>query len=188
MKNKTPNYKFDKNSFSHYEYEVGRYVPAFLDSEEDFVPYSEDTTKLIWNVIDYDINTKRIRVMNIFECNWVFLKDGLLYAKKHYSDDFVKFASHVRQWLQNEYWSKCEYEVIVSGWPGVGFSEEDVEKLNKEIETQKEAGYKHPSVHGYDDTSYKIDVYTQVMMNWDKFINYIWNNKNLITKKKLGLD
>ena len=32
---------------------------------------------------------------------------------------------------------------------------------------------------------YKIDVYTQVMMNWDKFIEYVWNNKRLITHKKI---
>jgi hypothetical protein len=25
------------------------------------------------------------------------------------------------------------------------------------------------------------------MMNWDRFIEYVWNNKHLITPKKLGL-
>jgi hypothetical protein len=25
------------------------------------------------------------------------------------------------------------------------------------------------------------------MMNWDRFIDYVWNNKHLITEKKLGL-
>jgi hypothetical protein len=25
------------------------------------------------------------------------------------------------------------------------------------------------------------------MMNWDRFIDYVWNNKHLITPKKLGL-
>ena len=33
-----------------------------------------------------------------------------------------------------------------------------------------------------------MDVYTQVMMNWDRFIEYVWANKRLITKKKLGIE
>lgn len=148
----------NKREFSYYTYEVGRYLPSFYEDKKTFVPYVSETKKLVWNVIDYDFNAQKVRPINLFEYNWVFLKDGLLYAKTHYSNNFIKFADHVRSWLQHEYWSRSEYEVIVSGWIG------------------------------NDDNPYKLDIYTQVMLNWDRFIDYVWNNKHLITKKKLGLD
>ena len=48
------------------------------------------------------------------------------------------------------YWAKCEWEVIVSDWPTSG-----------KVEA-------------------KIDVYNQVMLNWDKFADYTWKNRKLI--------
>jgi len=130
--------------FAYYEYEVGR---------ENYKP---ETKKLVWNVFHYSHKTHKIEPINLFDYNWVFLRDGLLYAKKHYKDDFNKFAEHIRLSLQHEYWSRCEYETIITGI--------------------------------FDDSGgYKMDVYTQVMLNWDRFIDYVWNNKKLITKKRLGL-
>jgi len=128
--------------FSYYTYDVGK---------EGYKPI---TNKLVWNVISTYNN--EIIPINLFEYNWIFLKE-LLYAKKHYSKDYEKFCDHVRGWLQHEYWSRCEYEVIVINWTG------------RECE-------------------YLLDIYTQVMLNWDRFIDYVWNNKHLITKKKLGLE
>lgn len=26
----------------------------------------------------------------------------------------------------------------------------------------------------------KIDIYDQIMMNWDKFVNYVWSNKEAV--------
>jgi len=161
--------------FCYYTYEVGRYT------EKNYKP---ETKKLVWNVIDYDFNSQKIEIANLFECNYTFLKEGLLYAKKHYANDFIKFAEHVREWLQHEYWSRSEYEIIVSGWPGVGISEKDLEEMNAEMKNKKHF-INH--IYFFDDTAEKIDIYTQIMLNWDRFIEYVWNNKRLITKKKLGL-
>jgi hypothetical protein len=52
--------------------------------------------------------------------------------------------------LQYCFWSRCEYEVIVSPWP-----------LR-------------------DKPKEKIDVYKQVMTNIDAFIDYIWSKKETI--------
>lgn len=30
----------------------------------------------------------------------------------------------------------------------------------------------------------KVDVYDQVMLNWDHFIDYLWNNRSLLSKKE----
>lgn len=45
-----------------------------------------------------------------------------------------------------QFWSRCEYEFILLSWPT----------------GPKEAGY-------------KMDVFEQLKMNWDRFIDYIWD-------------
>ncbi len=59
-----------------------------------------------------------------------------------------EFADLVKQSLMYYFWSKCEWEILIKPWCG---SCNDIEK--------------------------KIDVYWQVMNNWDRFIEYVWNNK-----------
>ena len=44
------------------------------------------------------------------------------------------------------FWSKCEYEIILSPWTGRA-----------------------------DDI--KIDIYDQIMMNFDRFVGYVWSFK-----------
>lgn len=46
------------------------------------------------------------------------------------------------------FWSKCEWEVLISPWVG-----------------------------GNDDEEIKVDVAWQIMNNWDVFVDYTWNNR-----------
>ena len=103
--------------------------------------------ELVWNVFVGDFNGKRIERYNIFR-HGSFYADVKKYAKK-YKDDREKFEEEIKRSLMYYYWSKCEWEIILSGWPNKeGFHEE------------------------------KIDVYDQVMMNWEVFINYLWENRS----------
>lgn len=166
-----------KQSWTDITYRKGRY-------DDEFNPYKEDKTKLVWNVFN-ECNGE-ICPLNIFEYNYRFLED-LLIAKRKYKDNFKEFAEHVRKSLQYYYWSRSEYETIITSWPPYIESEE-LDRLNREKEIRLEkygTFYREAAVL---NVSHKIDIYTQVMMNWDRFIDYIWNNKHLLTKKKLGLD
>ena len=73
---------------------------------------------------------------------------------KNYKDDREGFLKEVRSWLMYFFWSKCEWEVIIQHWP------------NSE---------------GFHDK--KIDVYDQVTMNWNKFADYLWENRKELRKK-----
>lgn len=172
-----------KQDWSDITYHKGRYIKDYLDTD-DFKPYKEDKSKLVWNVFNEE--NGEIVPINIFEYNWVFLKDGLLEAKKKYKNNFEAFADHIRRWLSHEYWSRSEYETIITSWPPYIESDE-LDRLNKEkeIRLEKYGNFYREAV--VLNVSHKIDIYTQIMMNWDRFIDYIWNNKHLITKKKLGL-
>ena len=61
---------------------------------------------------------------------------------------FDKFKEEVKKSLMYFFWSKCEWEIFLEDWP-------PHESFKKK----------------------KIDVYQQVMMNFDLFMAYLWNNK-----------
>lgn len=62
-----------------------------------------------------------------------------------YSDK-DEFTKYLQTTLMYYFWCKSEYEIIISPWCR---SKGDMEK--------------------------KIDIYMQVMANWDKFVDYVWN-------------
>ena len=174
-------------SWSDFIFNKGRYLPSLGKSDNDkktFKPYQEDKTKLVWNV--FNEHNGDILPINIFEYHAGFLKDGLLVAKKKYKDNFEDFANHVRSWLQYYFWSKCEYETVITSWPPY-INDQELERINREKAEHIEKYGKFIRESTNLTVGYKIDIYTQVMMNWDRFIEYLWNNKHLITSKKLGL-
>ncbi len=99
--------------------------------------------KLEWNVVYHNVNGEEIEVHNIFDHGGV-MKDIEKAVKK--CDTREAFAEEMRRTLMYYYWSKAEWEVIVSPWCG-----------------------------GRNTKDIKIDVYWQVKMNWERFIDYLWN-------------
>lgn len=102
-------------------------------------------------------------------------------------DDTTKqelvFKERVRKDLSYYFWSKSEWEVIVTTWPPYVDSEE-IDRLVKEREEHISKCGKFYQTDCNVNVGEKIDVYTQVMMNWDQFIDYLWNNRKLIKKRK----
>ena len=109
--------------------------------------------ELHWNVLYGNFNSGKIEVRNVFDHHG-FL-DGCRKAAKKHGKDRDAFEEYVRHELMYYYWSKCEWEVVVSHWPP---SEQHSERF----------------------TDIKIDVYDQVMMNWEHFIDYLWEHKYLL--------
>lgn len=96
-----------------------------------------------WHVIREDFNGRRIVDYDIFE-HGGFVED-VREAYGKYCNDHDSFCENVRKSLVYRFWSKCEWEVVVSAWPP---SDRVPER--------------------------KMDVYEQVMLNWDVFIEYVW--------------
>lgn len=96
-----------------------------------------------WVVYIDNINTKSIETFDVFE-HHRFAEDVRKAYKRH-KDDFDAFAEDVKMYLAYYFWSKCEWEVIVSAWPPTN-------RISQR----------------------KIDVYEQVRNNWDVFIEYVW--------------
>lgn len=71
-------------------------------------------------------------------------------VKKHLKkcEDKPDLARQLKRSLFYYFCSKCEWEIIIKPWCG--------SRNNEEI---------------------KVDVYEQVMNNWDIFLDYVWNSK-----------
>ena len=94
---------------------------------------------------------------NVFYHNWnsrkietynVFHHGGFLKDVEKYlkkCESREEFAEELRRSLLYYFWSKSEWEILVGPWIG-----------------------------SWKDKTEKVDVYQQVMMNWDKFLDYVW--------------
>ena len=100
---------------------------------------------LTWNVYYNNFNSKTIEFFNIFKHSY-FVND-CVYNLKH-NKDKDSFAKQLKKDLMYYFWSRAEWEIILSDWPPSNTFREK-----------------------------KIDVFDQVMLNWDIFVDYIWNNK-----------
>ena len=101
-----------------------------------------------WNVYYYNINRQKIESYNIFEHGSFahYVKEAIKKYKEKES-----FTEQLKRELQYYFWSKAEWEIIITPWCG--------NKSPDEI---------------------KIDVYDQVMLNWEIFVDYVWNNREAL--------
>lgn len=95
-----------------------------------------------WNVFYHNVNTQKIEIFNIFD-HYTFNE----YTHKHLKECATKekFAEKLKSELRYYFWSKSQWEIIISPWVG-----------------------------GRDTKDIKVDVYTQVMNNFDIFVDYVW--------------
>lgn len=95
-----------------------------------------------WNVYYYNINRNKIEIYNIFN-HGGFYNDVIKFSKKCTVKE--EFEKELKNSLQYFFWSKSEWEILISPWIGK------------------------------DDCKIKIDVYDQVINNWEVFVDYVWN-------------
>lgn len=75
-----------------------------------------------------------------------FLADCKKNARKNAKDKHL-FCERLKRDLMYYYWSKCEWEVVIIPW-----------------------------ISRPETCEVKIDVYDQVMLNWEQFCNYVWDH------------
>ena len=112
-----------------------------------------ENKKLVWNVFREDFSSGDIIQWNIFRHGRFYEDLQKTFKRLRKEPEREEVAEIVRRDLMYYFWSKCEYEIIISGFPGREGKEE------------------------------KIDVYTQVMMNWDIFFQYLWENQIILRRK-----
>lgn len=114
---------------------------------------------LEWFVYYENVNQRMITTHNIFN-HWGFREDLQKALKKvHVMEDRPEerkeFLETVKRSLMYWYWSKCEWEIILTSWP--------------------------PDKKNFKDE--KIDVYDQILINWYVFSDYIWSHRRELKRE-----
>lgn len=135
--------------------------------------------KLEWFVYRHDFNSKKIIKYNIFD-HWRFEEEVKKDLKKCKTKE--EFIEKLKSNLMYYFWSKCEYEVVISSFP-VHIKKEEFERLNTDFKKDTER-YRHEPYGMWvcPDVGEKIDIAEQVLMNFGVFVDYIWSHKR--SKKK----
>lgn len=137
---------------------------------------------LEWNVFYHDFNKNKITTFNIFN-HWKFAEDVQKSLKKFKDKD--EFAKQLRGDLMYYFWSKCEYEVIITSFPTY-ITTSELDRLNKERVLHKEKyGRDLVSINPNLNVGAKIDIYSQVMNNFNIFCDHVWNSKKRRNKKEV---
>ena len=125
-------------------------APEFERVDEEAESKNEEGGGLVkkadmkWFVFVESVNRKEIYEMNVFD-HGGFTADLEKFLKKRPTRE--ELSEELRHITMYYFWSKCEWEVLLTSW-----------------------------VHGGRDDApeRKIDVYDQLKMNWDHFVDYVW--------------
>ena len=120
-----------------------------------------------WNVFREEFNSREIVVYNIFQ-HVAFYEAVKKIAKSRPTKEV--FADKVRSELSYYFWSKSEYEVIVTSWPAY-IDREELRRLRDTYEEIKNQPTPYKT-NINPEVGEKIDIYAQVVMNWNQFIDY----------------
>lgn len=94
---------------------------------------------MIWDVYNYNVNAGRIEKYNIFNHSGFHSEFLKLKARRLPKD---AFEYELERLIMYYFWSKVEYEIIISG------------------------------LFSGDARGQKIDIYNQIKMNWQAFVDY----------------
>lgn len=142
----------------------------------------KDFKSLSWKVKNYAINSNRIWDYDVLE----YREDQIKKLKKKCADK-EEFEEKIRSEMMWQYWSRCEYEVIVEIdddnriWlkPWVGCRNPDEVKIDvTDDENFDWRGFAelHISKQIYKNQA-KVDVFDQLQYRWDEFITYLWTTR-----------
>lgn len=130
--------------------------------------------KLEYYVFREDWNSKKIEAFNIFNHSR-FYEDVKNALEKF--DNKEEFAEEVKKSLMWCYWCKSEYEVVITTWPP-RITMSALDRLNaKREESLKEYNREPYRLYVNPEVGEKIDIYSQVMLNWNVFVDYVWSRK-----------
>lgn len=127
-----------------------------------------------WNVFRYDINSRKIELYNIFKHSG-FAKDIQELLSKQISKE--EFAEELHRSAMYYFWSRCEYEIAITSWPPY-IDRHGLDVLNFENENYHQAYGHYPNCLHVDlNVEKKIDIFEQIRLNWDAFVDYVWGQR-----------
>lgn len=69
--------------------------------------------ELEWNVLIYDLNSRKIKLYNIFRNDFILEIRNKSKSKK--IKTYLELKEYINNWAKYHYWSKSEYEICIGG-------------------------------------------------------------------------
>lgn len=125
---------------------------------------------MIWNVYKHDFNSEQIKLFNIFDHSRFTESVKELKRKKLPKEEF---ADRLKREVMYYFWSKYEYETVVTTFPPRITNGELDKAIAERDRRLREYGQCRSSIQITPEEYIKIDIYDQVRLNWDVFVDYV---------------
>ena len=151
-------------------------------TKKEFKPFE-------WMVLYHNINSDKIEQYNILK----YREDDIKKMRKE-SENKKGFSEKLKRELMYYYWSKCEWEMIISKtednrivltpWCGCRNPDEVA------IDVTDDNNFNWIGFADYilerkgRDNKAKIDVWDQIEFKYDVFLDYVWNYRFKYERKK----
>jgi len=124
-----------------------------------------------WNVILRTDSKGDLGVYNVFDDSDFRADVDALLSKKFNKKQFLVELDRIAYY---HYSCKVEWETILTTWPPY-INVAEINRLVTEYHTKRKPGESLPErVDVNLDEKVKIDVYSQLRMNWSRFTDYVW--------------
>ena len=129
---------------------------------------------LEWNVFYENWNGKTIELFNIFK-HHSFNEDMINIIED--SETKEELSERTKRAARYYFSCKSEYEIVLTSWPPHIDGDKELARLQKEKEDTIAKGWTPKYLDVRPVVAEKIDIYDQLMLNWDRFIDYLWLSK-----------
>ena len=128
-------------------------------------------SELIWNVYRYSGSEKMVKEYNVFHHMSLLIAMNKWWKKPLGKEEF---AEKLKGELLYYYCGKYEHEIVIAPFtPRITPAELDrIVSVNQEH--IKKYGQPSYSVSVCIEYAQRFDVYEQIMINWDRFLDYVW--------------
>lgn len=132
-----------------------------------------------WNVILQDSKTGKFKSYNIFEYPDFRISLENLF-KRQYPQE--RFLSELDQEIHHYFRVKIEWEMFITAWPP-HINSDEISRIISDYQINRSPKQPLPEqIHVNVTKCHKIDVYSQLRANWERFADYMWNeNQKYVT-------
>ena len=124
-----------------------------------------------WYVFYQDTNNQEITKFNIFQHRPFKQSVEELLVYNITKEEFAEQLAHK---LRYYFWRRCEYEIVITSGP-LYLTKETLIEANKNYLKDCEKWGREPyRISIAPDVAKKVDIYEQIMLNWETFVDYIW--------------
>ena len=124
-----------------------------------------------WNVILKNYSNGNLMCYNIFDDVEFRMNIEKLFERKY---DQKRFLEELDLEVRHSFWAKIEWEMFFTTWPPY-IGAKEIERIITKYHINRKPGEPLPDkIEVTPEHFRKIDVYTQLRANWERFSDYVW--------------